>query len=372
MVPAVPRVSHRASCHQVQSSVRGSLVLRLTCLIVGLALAGTAPNAQAETRAIGLAAGAPGSSETELAADMASLFTTDAGPHVLPMVGDAGAGNLALLLGDDSVDIAFVSADALAQATATLGPALSDKLELVARLYPQEVHVLARAEVESLADLAGKRVSVGPQGSSSAASAAALFKALDIQIEPVAYDAATAIEQLKQGTVSAAVIVGGKPMPALGAISADAGLHLVPVPFDGALQAAYLPTKIGGTDYPALVQAGAEIPTVATGLVLVAAKAKGDAEQATHVAAFIDTVFPRFAALKAPDRHPKWREINLAANWPGLAKSQAAAAWSARQESVSARDVTSPAQGLDANALGNTEKEALFEQFMEWRRAKGH
>ena len=39
-------------------------------------------------------------------------------------------------------------------------------MEVVAR--PQEIHVLARTEIGSLADLAGKKVSFGPVGGSAA------------------------------------------------------------------------------------------------------------------------------------------------------------------------------------------------------------
>ena len=103
------------------------------------------------------------------AADIASLFEKDQAFRVVPMLGDMGAGNRRLLLNDPGVDIAFVSTDALAAAAAP-GARLSDHLELVARLAPQEVHVLALMEIGSLSELAGKKVSVGPQGSSSAAT----------------------------------------------------------------------------------------------------------------------------------------------------------------------------------------------------------
>jgi TRAP transporter TAXI family solute receptor len=347
------------------------LVLRLTCLILGLVLTGASAEAHAETRSLGLAAGAPGASETELASDMASLFTSGATLRALPMLGDLGAGNIALLLNDPSVDIAFVSADALAAASVAQGPALAEKLELVARLYPQEVHILARTEIKTVAELAGKRVSVGPEGSGSAATAVALFKALGIEVEPLGLDAANSIARLKQGTIAAAVIVGGKPMPLLGAVPPTPDLHLLPIPFGGALEASYLPTRLGHADYPALIKEGADVPTVATGLVLLAAKAKRDAGSAKRVAQFIDTVFPRFAELKARDRHPKAREINLAASWPGLTKAHAAEAWLTRQQTMSAATTDAPSPGT-AQGLGNNDKEALFEQFMEWQRAKGH
>ena len=91
-----------------------SLILGLT--LIGLFAGAGAPEAKAETAWLGLIAGAPACSETVLAADMASLFAQDAGVRVLPMVGDLGAGNIALLLNDPRVDIAFVSTDALAAA----------------------------------------------------------------------------------------------------------------------------------------------------------------------------------------------------------------------------------------------------------------
>jgi TRAP-type uncharacterized transport system substrate-binding protein len=95
---------------------------------------------------------------------MARLFEKDGAFRVVPMLGDAGAGNIALLLNDPSVDVAFVSIDALSAAAAT-DPTLSDRLELVVRLAPQEIHVLARTDIDSVADLAGRKVSFGPVGS---------------------------------------------------------------------------------------------------------------------------------------------------------------------------------------------------------------
>src|SRR5262249_7164703 len=99
---------------------------------------------------------------------MANLFEKDRAFRVAPTLGDAGAGNIALLLNDPSVDVALVSIDALSAAAAIV-PTLSDCLELVARLAPQEIHALARADIDSGAELAGKKVSLGPAGSSSAA-----------------------------------------------------------------------------------------------------------------------------------------------------------------------------------------------------------
>ena len=182
-----------------------------------------------------------------------------------------------------------------------------------------------RTEIGSLGELARKKVTVGPQGSSSAATATALFKALGISVESQHLDASAAIERLKQGTIDAAVIVGGKPYPLVTTVPANSGIHLLPVPFGASLEATYLPTRVEQHDYPNVIQPGGEVPTVATGIVLLAAK--GDPRSAERVAHFVEVLFPRFAELQTSDRHPKWREVNLAASLSGFSRTPAAAAW---------------------------------------------
>ncbi len=147
--------------------------MRIKHIVLGVALLGAVASGSASAGAVapqegraqwlGLAAGPPAAAETVLAADLASLFAPAQSLRVLPLLGDAGAGNIALLLDEPHVDIAFVSSDALVQAEAARKD-LPQHLELVARLYPQEVHILARADIRTLADLAGKKVNFGPQG----------------------------------------------------------------------------------------------------------------------------------------------------------------------------------------------------------------
>ncbi|HET9574413.1 MAG TPA: hypothetical protein VFP29_11895, partial [Methyloceanibacter sp.] len=88
----------------------------LSVLAGGSAQAGGAGTAsqQSGTDWLGLAAGPAAAAETVLAADMASLFDAGEALRILPMLGDAGEANIALLLDEPHVDIAFVSTDALA------------------------------------------------------------------------------------------------------------------------------------------------------------------------------------------------------------------------------------------------------------------
>jgi uncharacterized protein len=356
-------------------------VLSLVCLVlIGLsagesARAGESVAAQgkAANAWLGLIAGSAAASETVLAADMASLFPQGADLRVLPMLGDAGAGNLALLLEDPHADIAFVSTDALAEASVREKD-LADKLELVARLAPQEVHILARADI-GVSDLSGRQVSIGPAGSASAATAVSLFKALGIKVEPLSLDAASAIEQLKQGAISAAMIVGGKPSALVSAIPVNAGIRLLPIPFGVPLEATYLPTRLESKDYPNLIRPGGEVATIATGMVLLAARSKTDSGSQQRVDRFVAAVFPRFAELQAQGRHPKWREVNLAASLPGFKRTRSAEAWLAARPAEPARPMAASAgqaPALPEDLMSKEQQEALFTRFIEWQRGKEH
>ena len=79
----------------------------------------------------------------------------------------------------------------------------------------------------------------------------------------------------------------------------------------------HLPTGFDHDDYPNLIEMETEIPSVATGMVLLAASSKDAPGHADRVAQLVDTLFSRFGELKKDGRHPKWREINLAASLPG-------------------------------------------------------
>jgi TRAP-type uncharacterized transport system substrate-binding protein len=255
------------------------------------------------------------------------------------------------------------STDALAEASAK-DQRLADKLELVARLAPQEVHVLARADIESLSDLSGKKVSIGPAGSASAVTTTALFKALGIAVEISNLDEPGAIEKLKQGALSAVVIVDAKPSPLVGAIP------IVSIPFGAPLEAAYLPTRLGAGDYSNLIRSGSEVATVATGMALLAVKTKRDKKAQAEIDRFVAVVFPRFAELQA--RHPKWREVNLAASLPGFKRTAGAEAWLAAQAMQEVKPIAASASGQipAMPEMSKDQREALFRRFIEWQREK--
>ena len=89
----------------------------------------------------------------------------------------ASVENLRLLEAGDG-ELGFTLADTLASAVSSK-EAGSDRLRGVARLYPNYVHLVASKEsgIKTLADLKGKRVSLGPEQSGTAVIAAVILKA---------------------------------------------------------------------------------------------------------------------------------------------------------------------------------------------------
>ena len=112
-------------------------------------------------------------------------------------------------------------------------------------------------------------------------------------------------------------------------------------------------------------------------MVLLAARSKADPGSPERVARFVGAVFPRFAELQAQGRHPKWRDVNLAASLPGFKRNRAAEIWLEGQQVEAARPMAARADagkapGLpDSLTMSEDQKEALFKRFIEWQRGKG-
>lgn len=108
------------------------------------------------------------------------------------------------------------------------------RLRAIASLFPEAAHLVVRDEstIRSLADLAGKTVSIGEAGSGSAADAAVIFAAAGLDGKNVTRKNSRpgpAAEELKAGTLDALFLVGGYPVPAIRDLAAAVPVRLVPI-----------------------------------------------------------------------------------------------------------------------------------------------
>jgi TRAP-type uncharacterized transport system substrate-binding protein len=88
----------------------------------------------------------------------------DDGPnlHVLPIVTRGATENLNSLLYLRGVDTAIINSDALEEYKIQV-PEIRRRITYLLNLFPSELHIFVRPEIESLQDLAGKKVNFNTQ-----------------------------------------------------------------------------------------------------------------------------------------------------------------------------------------------------------------
>jgi TRAP transporter TAXI family solute receptor len=355
----------------------------LVALLLALALAPPVQAATLEERSnkgvVELETGNAAGPSVRIAEDLANVIDDGATRRVLPIVGKGSLQNLVDLKALHGVDLAIVQSDVLNYARdRKLYPGLEQAFTYIAKLYNEEFHLLARDDIKSVADLAGKKVNVDVRGGGTAITAGRLFDLLKVKIEPTRDNEEVALEKLRKGEIAAIAYVAGKPAPLFRSVTASDGLHLLPIPLNPAITNVYVPTRLTAKDYPDLVPADHPVDTVAVGAVLLAANFPSQSERYHNIANFVDAFFTEFQTLLEPGHHPKWREVNLAAELPGwrrfppaeqwLKRNAAATAMNADQlKEIFSRFIDERRQITGGGAMTQQQKDELFAQFERWQ-----
>jgi TRAP-type uncharacterized transport system substrate-binding protein len=314
-----------------------------------------------------------------IASDLAAVLDDGDNLRVLPVLGKGSLQNVADILFLRGIDIGIVQSDVLAYLKRKqVSPHIEQSIQYITKLYDEEVHVLARPEVVKLEDLADKVVNVDVRGSGTSMTASVLFDSLGIPVQFGNDDQNAALEKLKQGQIAALVYVSGKPARLFSGLSADTGLHLVPVLITKPLLETYLPAQFNHTDYPQLIPDGAAVDTIAVGSVMAAFAWPPGHERYKKVARFVDAFFSKFQLFMQPPRHPKWKDINLAAEVPGWTRLAPAQEWLMRQSIAGAADGTLQQDfqaflartGNTGTNLTAAKKEGLFREFLIWANSR--
>ncbi|MBV9375827.1 MAG: TRAP transporter substrate-binding protein [Alphaproteobacteria bacterium] len=313
-----------------------------------------------------------------MAEDLASVINDGATRRIVPVVGTGALANLSDLKRLRGIDMAVLQVDVLDYAKEQGPfPGIEGSISYIAKLHNEEFHLLARPEIQSVADLTNKTVNVDLRDSGTAITASRLFGILKLPVVMTNERQEVALEKLKRGELAAMAFVAGKPAPLFHDLKADSGLHFLAVPFSSAA-AAYVPTQLTAADYPGLVAQDKPVDTVAVGIALVAANLEQIPERYRNVANFVDAFFTGFQSLLEPGHHPKWQEVNITTELPGWRRYPPAEQWLRRNMEVarppSPDDLkTMFAQYIDERrrATGGApmterEKEDLFQQYHRW------
>jgi uncharacterized protein len=327
-------------------------------------------------------AGGVDATSTRIAADLATVLDDGSTRRVVPVVGKGSLQDLIDLKALRGIDVAIVQTDALEYSKAQrLVPGGEGGFAYVAKLYSEEFHLLAGPAIGSIADLAGKKVNFGPAGDGTSVTGPKLFEVLKIKVEATAYEPALAFERLKSGEIAALAYVGGKPVAPFAALRSQQGLHFLSIPLNAAIAAGYAPARLTAEDYPDLVKPQEPVETIAVGTVMLVANLTPGSERARDVANFVDAFFTQFSKLQDPPHHPKWREVNLAAELPGWKRYPPADAWLKRNVAAPVamndqqlREVFMKFLDERTRSTGQTmsaqQKDDLFGQFRRWQQTQ--
>jgi TRAP transporter TAXI family solute receptor len=259
-----------------------------------------------------IVAGSPDSTAFRFGQDIAELVGHfDVALAVVPTQG--GLQNIEALARNPEIQLGIVPSDvrdfvASFSEDQELRPMAG--LQLVFPLFAQEVHVLARHEVRTLADLQGKRVAMGAPGSGTLLTATMLLGTAGIEpAEEVRIDGEEALDALRAGRVDAMFHVAGQPSPLLlDQVAIEDALHLVPVDHP-ALRGFYPQAVIpADTYYPWQPQ---DVPTVAPKAMLATLPwTERDNQAACRLVGKVARIVADNLDRLRREGHPKWREVD--------------------------------------------------------------
>jgi TRAP-type uncharacterized transport system substrate-binding protein len=326
---------------------------------------------------VGVAGGQLSGTYMTFANEMAEVLDDGDNLRIVPIVTYGAASNLEDLLYLRNVDVAITQADVFEYFRSQRKISnLESRVNYVIRLPMSEMHVLARTDIRTIEDLRGKKVSFGPAGSASSLTGTIVFQRLGVQIEQVLYDNPTALQKLKTGELAALVRVIGKPIDFFSKIPADSGLHFVPIPFSKTFADYYTVGELANKEYPTLVPEGQAIDTIAAPAVLAVFNWSKGNDRYRRIERFVESLFTKWDRFREPPRHPKWRDVNLAATVPGWTRWGVADEMLRRIRPGDAKDAQAASmefsaflknKGPAAANFTQEQREALFREFQQWQ-----
>ena len=279
-----------------------ALVLLLTCVLSGCG---------SQSTSLRFVTGGESGTYYAFGSVIAQHATNNAGITVTGIVGNGSQANIQELE-DGNAELAFCQSDVMAYAYngTNLFESAVDCFSTVAALYMEQVQIVTLdPSIKTVADLEGKKVSIGAAGSG------VYFNAIDIlgcygltedDIQPTYQSFGDSANDLKDGKIDAAFIVAGAPTTAITDLSTSKDVYLV------SLDDEHINTLLETSDYysknviPADVYGlDADVTTVAVGAVILA---RDDVSE-DAIYALVADIFDNAPNLISS--HAKYGELSL-------------------------------------------------------------
>jgi TRAP transporter TAXI family solute receptor len=329
---------------------------------------------------VSIVSGNPNGTYLSICYDISAVLDDGDDLRVLPIIGKGGGQNVKDILYLKGVDMGITQSNILRyfNETGEVGRNIENRMRYIARLYNEEMHVLVRSEYNTLQDLRGKTVNFSDIGSGTQTTSQLIFKDLKIPVKEVNMGQGDAFEALKKGEIDATILIAGKPTGAFGKLAPHPSYKLIAVPYTPELFEHYLPTKLTNEDYPNMIPKDQPIDTVAVSAVLAVFNWDPKTDRYRRVAKFTEAFFANFEKFLQKPRHPKWKEVNLAAELPGWTRFGAAQELLAREKSGGGdsaelkeafEQFLSKTAQTEGRGVSKQRREELFAKFLEWHKS---
>ena len=329
---------------------------------------------QLNANTVSLMTGSFGSTYAQVGADLASALDSGTSLRILPVMGRGSVQAVADILLLRGVDAGIVRKDTLAYLDRKdFAKDIRNQFVYVAKMFNEEMHVLAPKTITSMKELDGKTVVVDLPDSSTFVTALNVFERLGIRPHLLYLEPRLAVDMLRKGEIDAIVAIEGKPLQWMNQIN-DRNLHLVPVDYAKPLHEEYLPSKLSSADYPNLVAEGGTVETIAAEALLASYNWAPNSDRYRRLALLVDTMFDKVAQLQRPPFHPKWKELAPRATVAGWTRFKASQDWLDRNmppgAAVSAASGAAPAPAPAAAEVAPQQRDPLYREFLEWRASR--
>ena len=251
---------------------------------------------------VGIASGQPTGTNYPMAEDIKRVCSTSSSP-ISNVISDGSLDNIGKVYGDRNTQYGIVQVDALEYQKGQ-DPKMMDRILMVFPFFSTEIHLIAKdgSPINSLADLAGKRVVEGPEGSGTWVTVQVIKALTGIKWQGVYASQQEGFNAVTGGQADAEFIVAGKPVSIL---EKGRGFKLVPMSHPKLdTFALYTKAQIPTGTYPSQKFA---VQTYKVDNALVTYAFKNQYQQ--EIGELVGCIARNVGGLQR-DGHPKWRDVD--------------------------------------------------------------
>lgn len=279
---------------------------------------------EADANALGMVTGSKTGTYIQFGNDIARVAKT-AGLEILVKDSQGSIDNIKRINSKENATFGIVQSDVLGFLSRSENPEMrqvAERLRLIFPFYNEEVHLFANKSVQTFAELQGKRVVVGEQGSGTWLTAMNLLQLTGIKpAELLNLPPLQGVTAVLKGEADAMFYVAGKPVSLFTKVGnlitrPEFSAMLTKVHFvsldDPRMLREYQPAQIGPVDYEWL---SGNVSTIAVKAVLMSFDFSG--KQNAYFVKRCQQLGTLGAAIRGDienlrqSGHPKWKEVNL-------------------------------------------------------------